>query len=71
LENLWNAGASGLPAVVAISTRVNKYSVMRGALIDKTFNEFLKDAVSGKSAFVSFNGSPNVVNIEEWDGYDH
>ena len=55
MENLFNAGASGFPAVVAVSTKVNKYSVMRGALNDKTLNEFLKDAVLGKTAFVSYN----------------
>lgn len=55
LENLLNAGASGFPAVVAVSTKVNKYSVMRGALNDKTLNEFLKDAAVGKTAFVNYN----------------
>eukprot|EP01015_Nassula_variabilis_P034322 TRINITY_DN842_c0_g1_i3.p1 TRINITY_DN842_c0_g1~~TRINITY_DN842_c0_g1_i3.p1 ORF type:complete len:165 (+),score=45.85 TRINITY_DN842_c0_g1_i3:34-495(+) len=61
---------SGYPAVVALSLKKQRFSVMRGAFNYDNLNTFIIGLLTGKEATYPISDSLPVNKVQRWDGKD-
>jgi protein disulfide-isomerase A6 len=71
LEQTFQVGGAGYPALVAISESKMRYSVHRRAFTTDHITTFLRDVLVGKEKTVPFKALPPIATTEPWDGSDY
>jgi len=72
LEAAVDVGGFGYPALVVVSKKKMKYSILTGSFSFDGINEFLRDLSYGKGRTNPVRGAqlPKIVKVEAWDGKD-
>ncbi|CCD61843.1 Protein disulfide-isomerase A6 homolog [Caenorhabditis elegans] len=72
LEESFEVGGFGYPAMTALNFRKNKYAVLKGSFGKDGIHEFLRDLSYGKGRTSSLRGDgfPKIQKTEKWDGKD-
>ncbi|CAI5455386.1 unnamed protein product [Caenorhabditis angaria] len=72
LEQAFEVGGFGYPAMTAFNSRKNKYAVLKGSFGKDGIHEFLRDLSYGKGRTSSLRGDafPKVETLTKWDGKD-
>jgi len=72
LESSVEVGGFGYPALVVISQKKMKYSMLTGSFSYDGINEFLRDLSYGKGRTNPVRGAkmPKIATVEAWDGKD-
>ncbi|CAD6185307.1 unnamed protein product [Caenorhabditis auriculariae] len=72
LEEAFEVGGFGYPAMTALNSRKMKFSVLKGSFSKDGIHEFLRDLSFGKGRTASLRSTefPKVVKTEKWDGKD-
>ncbi|CAB3400897.1 unnamed protein product [Caenorhabditis bovis] len=72
LEEAFEVGGFGYPAMTAFNARKNKFAVLKGSFGKEGIHEFLRDLSYGKGRTSSIRGDkfPTVQTQEKWDGKD-
>uniref|UniRef100_A0A7E4VP93 Protein disulfide-isomerase A6 homolog n=1 Tax=Panagrellus redivivus TaxID=6233 RepID=A0A7E4VP93_PANRE len=72
IEQAYDIGGFGYPAMVAVNSRKMKYSTLTGSFGKDGISEFLRDLSYGKGKTASVRGSemPKVATVDAWDGKD-
>merc|ERR1719147_519181 len=72
LEQAVDVGGFGYPAMVVLSHKKMKYSVLTGGFSYDGINEFLRDISFGKGRTNPVRGAkmPKIKKTEPWDGKD-
>lgn len=72
LENAFDIGGFGYPAVTVVNYKKMKYSLLRGSFSKKNIEEFLNDLSLGRNSKtpVSDTKLPNIYSRDGWDGKD-
>lgn len=69
LERELNLGF-GFPAVVAISPKRSKVSILKGSFSSEKLNDFLSDLMSGNGSLDDLKSKPVIKKADKWDGKD-
>lgn len=72
VEQAFEMGGFGYPAMAALNARKMKYAPLRGSFSEDGINEFLREVAVGRGSTISMRNSelPKVLEIEAWDGKD-
>jgi protein disulfide-isomerase A6 len=72
LEAAVDVGGFGYPAMVVVSQKKMKYSILTGSFGYDGINEFLRDLSYGKGRTNSVRGAkiPKINKVDAWDGKD-
>eukprot|EP00088_Acartia_fossae_P014674 TRINITY_DN1788_c0_g1_i10.p1 TRINITY_DN1788_c0_g1~~TRINITY_DN1788_c0_g1_i10.p1 ORF type:complete len:435 (-),score=163.69 TRINITY_DN1788_c0_g1_i10:843-2147(-) len=72
LEAAVDVGGFGYPAMVVISQKKMKFSILTGSFSYDGINEFLRDLSYGKGRTNPVRGAklPKIAGVEAWDGKD-
>lgn len=72
LENAFEIGGFGYPAMIAVNSRKLKYSTLTGSFGKEGIHEFLRDLSYGKGKTTSLKNTefPKLNTVEAWDGKD-
>lgn len=72
LEEAFEVGGFGYPAMAALNYRKAKYAPLKGSFGKEGIAEFLRDLSYGKGRTVSLRGNsfPKVEKADAWDGKD-
>lgn len=72
LEQNFEVGGFGYPALVGYNSRRKVYSVLRASYSEEGISEFLREIIGQKGRPQSLRGDglPAVETIEPWDGKD-
>jgi len=60
----------GFPAVIAVSTRKHKYSMMRSSFSEKSVGKFLNDLLIGRASLEGMHVAMKFSDSVAWDGLD-
>jgi protein disulfide-isomerase A6 len=72
VEEAFNIGGFGYPAMAALNARKMKFSLLKGSFSEKGINEFLLEVAAGRSSTEPLRAEklPTVKTIPQWDGKD-
>lgn len=72
LEEAFEVGGFGYPALVAVNTRKKKFATLRGSFDRQGIDEFLRAVSVGRGSTTPLRGDslPELPKIEPWDGKD-
>ncbi|KAG5880025.1 hypothetical protein JTB14_032200 [Gonioctena quinquepunctata] len=72
LENAFDIGGFGYPAMAVVSPKKLKYSILRGSFSKDGISEFLRDLSYGKGNTARLKGVAfaKIDTIDRWDGKD-
>ncbi|VDM95031.1 unnamed protein product [Thelazia callipaeda] len=72
LEEAFEMGGFGYPALAALNYRKMKFSMLKGSFGVTGINEFLRDLSYGKGQTVPIRGAefPKISTVDPWDGKD-
>lgn len=72
LEEAFEIGGFGYPAMVVVNTRKEKFSTLRGSFDETGIHEFLRDLTYGRGSTSTLRQSslPKIKKVSAWDGKD-
>lgn len=70
IEQAFDLGGSGYPAIAAISSKKKMYAKYIRAFDLKALSQFLNGLISGKTSVLPFNELPQTLTVAPWDGKD-
>lgn len=54
--------------MLAVSLKKNVFTVMRGSFSKETYDNFLKNLVSGNEGLIPYKNQPKINKVKPWDG---
>uniref|UniRef100_A0AC35UG00 Protein disulfide-isomerase n=1 Tax=Rhabditophanes sp. KR3021 TaxID=114890 RepID=A0AC35UG00_9BILA len=72
MEEAFEIGGFGYPAMVAVNTRKQKFSMLKGSFAEDGISEFLRDLSYGRGNTQTLAGNkfPVIQKVAAWDGKD-